>query len=926
NETSAAVDYMMIDTGTAANSVIGNAPITVNVLNNATPPAAVVNPNGYIAFQATAFSGPGDNGLYAVGNRSDRTIPDPATQNVAADYTTNILYNFNSATGAVNGTNRTTPASANLGAGTTQPDVGQINTFAGAGSGGTVTGAAFIGGPITMYVVTDNGELFTVNASNAATTFRARLTSFNFVGGTFDPIVGQTFAGLSAGPANVEGRSFANLLFAVTTSGRLYAFNTSGQAQPIFVDAADFVNVGSTAVTGLAFGTLDKNLWHRTTTERTADSEEHGVYPAFDNSTIRQTGVNNSLYFGFDGGGSRSNGNKNGWSTTEVNNVNFPGGAHGSVVSSEFSLEDYSEADKPALYFDYFLATEGADYDYGPSPDDLMRDSFRVFVGGQDGEWHLVVTNNTTEDSIQHDEYDWGRFDTTADNSTAQPGAQPFPDVVEAFDNTGTWRQAKVDLSNFAGEANLRLRFDFSTAGSMSIGDDAAFEIYALGAPDLSDGDQFRIDGTTFEFEMGTHMTVPSGAAAMDESFDLLGKTFTYVSTAPVNQNEIKIQTTFTAEQVAQATVIAVNAHTGLGGISISLGGINPVTSEGESFTIRGTTFTFTQAPVLTTDIRLNTGEANTMLTERAVTIINNELGGIAYQNGTFIQLQTTSAMDSTGGTLDLSGTVAVSDLELHSFTVRGKTFTFTDSPVVAPVLAATVADIDISGGITLAVATQRAIAAINTVFPAGTALDHDTDVPNRISIPDLPSVSDAFMKGGTIVLPSGAVGTTLEGESFTYNGTTFTFTSGVPKSANDIAAAIGDTGADVAALVEARIDFLFGATEAFIDAAAPNRVSIPNVIGASITVGGSLTVMDGASVNFMEFQVLGQAFRYSTTDPTGNGVINVSGASGATAADVASTTVTAVNNLLPGTNASANGDRVSFPDLPLATDGLYLG
>jgi hypothetical protein len=40
--------------------------------------------------------------------------------------------------------------------------------------------------------------------------------------------------------------------------------------------------------------------------------------------------------------------------------------------------------------------------------------------------------------------------------------------VQELFDNSGTWRQARIDLHAYAGQPDLRLRFDFSTAGTMN--------------------------------------------------------------------------------------------------------------------------------------------------------------------------------------------------------------------------------------------------------------------------------------------------------------------------------------------------------------------------------------------------------------------------------------------------------------------------
>src|SRR6185295_1227016 len=55
---------------------------------------------------------------------------------------------------------------------------------------------------------------------------------------------------------------------------------------------------------------------------------------------------------------------------------------------------------------------------------------------------------------------------------SAQGGLYRFGQTVnkkvqELFDNTGVWRQARVDLGDFAGRENLQIRFDFSTAGSM---------------------------------------------------------------------------------------------------------------------------------------------------------------------------------------------------------------------------------------------------------------------------------------------------------------------------------------------------------------------------------------------------------------------------------------------------------------------------
>ena len=65
--------------------------------------------------------------------------------------------------------------------------------------------------------------------------------------------------------------------------------------------------------------------------------------------------------------------------------------------------------------------------------------------------------------------------------------------VGELVDNAG-WLQARVDLSPYGGRENLRLRFDFSTAGSFDLGS-AGF--FGLGADYILYNRESRYD----EFE-----------------------------------------------------------------------------------------------------------------------------------------------------------------------------------------------------------------------------------------------------------------------------------------------------------------------------------------------------------------------------------------------------------------------------------------
>ena len=58
---------------------------------------------------------------------------------------------------------------------------------------------------------------------------------------------------------------------------------------------------------------------------------------------------------------------------------NVPGGARGVVETNAFSLEPYSAADKPTLYYNYFAANDGSD------------DRLRVYVITESGAQHLVI-------------------------------------------------------------------------------------------------------------------------------------------------------------------------------------------------------------------------------------------------------------------------------------------------------------------------------------------------------------------------------------------------------------------------------------------------------------------------------------------------------------------------------------------------------
>lgn len=366
---------------------------------------------------------------------------------------------------------------------------------------GRVTGLSFGNFFSTgnLYGVTSAGEFIEIDPKAA--------TVLNRVNTSIDG-----FTGLTLGPQNVESGSYANTLFATTDDGRLVAFDTFGNLVPVFSGGTSVIPLqevtGST--TGLAFSPLDFNLWHPTFRRGTPSPDDfgHGVDPTPDNTRERLPGAQ-SLHFGLEqwiefptDNYVPYNGNAQfGILTPEFHadltsnpdigdNYNLPGGAQGSIITSPFSLSGANRFDRPTLYFNYFLETEDhSGSNVTTDIEDPFRDSARAFVSRDGGlTWELVATSNSqlsgedpSDSTLAAELPGFLSHLSDAGLNSATPRAASHQIVQELFDNSGVWRQARIDLSTFAGEPDLRLRFDFSTAGAM--GDPS------LGATDANFGE-----------------------------------------------------------------------------------------------------------------------------------------------------------------------------------------------------------------------------------------------------------------------------------------------------------------------------------------------------------------------------------------------------------------------------------------------------
>lgn len=377
--------------------------------------------------------------------------------------------------------------------------------------------------------------------------------------------------------------AYVATLFATDSSGVLYAINpfatsSAGLQQTIFKDSKNAPSstvtlTGLGAAAGVAFSTLDYNLWHATNTR--GQEEGHGIYTTYDSTRSTLDGSNykrsdptnqanglTSFYFGLenptlttaltgpvtpsdqpDAANYSSN-------SSVYGTYDLPGGAKGSLVTqTPFSLKGYTAADLPRLYFNYYLATGSSD----------TLDGARVYISTDGGVTWSVIASNTNFGS-----------DAFKKQVTDNGG-------VQLISNSGTWRQAVIDLGDYVGQDNLLLRFDFNTASDSELGTKelTGTTMQALAGNQIDDGTLFALtNGDTkeiYEFDMGVSITIPNGGGAAipdGERFTVTDqkgnkKTFEFDSDGtPVDSSNIRItiDASMTAQDVAKLVEAAITS------------------------------------------------------------------------------------------------------------------------------------------------------------------------------------------------------------------------------------------------------------------------------------------------------------------------------------------------------------------------------
>jgi hypothetical protein len=801
--------------------------------------------------------------LFAIGNRTNNgrgELPDELRRNVVYSMVANggAATNQNNTNANADRNFGNGPYVESFGPGSNKQEFGIVDTGQFADSpqppdgpyadtfrfGGDVTGAAI--DPLNssrLFAVTNNGYVYSFSPNGGTRTVDVEPDAFG-LNGSYNRVIntinygqvtphpddfnstfggGVNFQSLAFGPRNTELGRFESILFGITGEGWLYAFRinqTSGLVEPapVLFNGNYAVQLtssfGSTLFeqpVGMAFSIRQENLWH-TTNDFAApfgnpDPNAHGVFIGHNQSRIR-SGGGSSLYFGNEIDGNANNNTLEGGTGT----LN-PGGAHGTTVSAPFSLEGYSSADKPTLYFTYLLETEdGSDY----TPARQQTDSFRVFAAGDDGQWRLVSTNDTWrtfsnaptselggDDVVRGDEYDY----------YATNGGIP---IQELFDQPGganstDWRQARIDLSPLAGNKNVQLRFDFSTAGGMQSQTRTTgylTELQVTAGTDVIDGSTFTLQDTsqqfgvgtttTFEFVRGASFNAPAG------NFLINGQTISVVNAAGVTRtltlttdpastapNPVLFLRTDSAATIATAIATAFNL------LDPTLG----ATATGAAVRVSEAS-AFTLSPADFGGMALTIPDANPSLVGRTLTF-TNESG-----KQTAISLQTQQQVTFGFGAEQIQLTANTPG------SADGVRVLFVDSfATSAPPIP------DVAARATFN-ATTRVITVRYNSDPTATPTFNDFDaIVAALNAIPVGTTFTATLVGGT--------GTT----AFTPPFATPTFAS------NEVYFALGDTGATIATAIADKLDQL--------------DPSLTGIGGTSVVVASDLTTINFSQISF---------------------------------------------------------------------------
>lgn len=462
----------------------------------------------------------------------------------------NWVYRIDPNTGAVEnagGPNQADRAGERrgVGAGTQKIEIGHIATLA----GDDIVGAAF-GRDGAMYAFSQNGEVVRVTAGELAN--NPNPNQINEIGTTYGNVGFGNLVSASPAPTNITG--YEDVILLIDSSGQLIAYN------PVVNSTVEVLSLSRNAIPSdasaprsLTFSQTSENLWH-TTNNRNNDLGHVG---------------GDSLYFG------QVNSNPNAGTYQTGSN------AHGQLESNGFDLSEYDQNDQPMLYFSYLLKTE--DLESLLNANSVARDALRVYVSSEESrEWTMVATNNTSQAGTfndpgvlppptqQYDEFDVGINGYRDENGKGYVARQLHENFAIDHDgNAATpaieWTQARIPLAPWAGHRDVRIRFEFNTAGES---ERFVTDLRAVEARVIMDapGDReftLRHDRTgiqqTFEFDFGTVVQAPSGSAiSAGDALFFNGRQYTFTTSTTPGPRGITFAPTMPASQIAASIIAAI--------------------------------------------------------------------------------------------------------------------------------------------------------------------------------------------------------------------------------------------------------------------------------------------------------------------------------------------------------------------------------
>ncbi len=409
----------------------------------------------------------------------------------------------------------------------------------------------------TMFTITPNGRLYRLTDDwKAQPSAHEDIDSTGIEGGAMQiPVkAGRRITGLSAGPLRVENGAYSQLLFAIDDEGGMYAFDANGVSRGVFFDGNSTIDISANSlapglsvegIEGMAFSTFDFNLWHAT--EQRAFDPGHGINQIYNNNPTRDPSLDTiggkSYYFGLSpvpsqGSTVAAQPGARAYSTNPalLNSYAVPGGTYGTLTSGTFSLEGYSPYDRPTLYFNYLLDTP----DFNTNAAQLTNDSFRVYASTDGANWELLATNNI---ALGSDDAEHGRTITASgglyDGTGAKQRVQGLYDSTLLPGSTNVaWQQARIDLGDFAGRANIQLRFEFSTAGTLG----------------LVEKNEVAMTGQGRVLK-----ALPGSQIPANTTITIGGVEFKFVTASPGAANEIVISGNDTSREVAEKIAAALD-------------------------------------------------------------------------------------------------------------------------------------------------------------------------------------------------------------------------------------------------------------------------------------------------------------------------------------------------------------------------------